>query len=94
MRKLFIADKINNPMVNINKYINNGNLKIIVKLNSKNTEIIKYDEDKKALIVQITQEPKENKANIEIIKFFTKILKKKIRIKSGLTSKEKILQIQ
>ncbi len=81
-------------MVNINKYINNGNLKIIVKLNSKNTEIIKYDEDKKALIVQITQEPKENKANIEIIKFFTKILKKKIRIKSGLTSKEKILQIQ
>lgn len=80
--------------MDINEYINNGNLKIIVKLKSKNIEIIKYDNEKRALIVGITQEPKENKANIEIIKYFSKILKKKVRIKSGLTSKEKILYIE
>ena len=80
-------------MEDISKYINNGNLKIIVKPKSKKTEIIGYDNDKKAVLVNINAIPEDNKANLEVIKYFSKILKKKVRIKSGLTSKEKILQI-
>jgi uncharacterized protein len=80
-------------MEDISKYINNGNLKIIVKPKSKKTEINGYDNDKKAVLVSITAIPENNKANLEVIKYFSKILKKKVRIKSGLTSKEKILHI-
>ena len=81
-------------MENINQYINNGSLKIIVKPNSQKTEIIGYDELKKSVVVSVSERPKDNKANIEVIKYFSKLLKKRVRIKSGLTSKEKILKIE
>ena len=75
-------------MENINQYINNGSLKIIVKPNSQKTEIIGYDELKKSVVVSVSERPKDNKANIEVIIYFSKLLKKRVRIKSGLTSKE------
>ena len=81
-------------MINISNYIANENLKIIVKIKSKKTEIIGYNPIKKAVLVNIAALPKDNKANVEIIKYFSKILKKKVRIKSGLSSKEKLLQIE
>lgn len=77
----------------IKDHLKKRTLKIIVKPNSNKTEIIKLNEDKKALIINVKSPPEKGKANIEIIKFFTKLLKKKVLIKSGLSSKEKILQI-
>jgi hypothetical protein len=77
----------------VSDYIINNKLKIIVKPNSKKSEILSYDEGKKALKVAIAARPEENKANREVIKFFSKLLKKQVRIKSGLTSKEKLLEI-
>jgi hypothetical protein len=68
-------------------------LRIIVKPNSKENKIIGYDENKKALRVAIQAPAEDNKANIEVIKFFSKILKRKAEIKSGLRSKEKLLSI-
>ena len=37
--------------------------------------------------------PEDNKANIEVIKFLSKSLKKKVKIVSGLKSKEKMIEI-
>ena len=37
--------------------------------------------------------PEGNKANIEIIKFFTKRTKRNVRIISGKTSKDKVLEL-
>lgn len=73
-------------------YIKNGHLKIIVKPNSRENEILSYDSDRNALRVSIAAPAEDNKANIEVIKFFSKLLKKKVRIKSGLRSKEKLLE--
>lgn len=80
--------------MNVNDYIINNKLKIIVKPNSNENKIIGYDENKKAVRVEINAKPEENKANIEVIKFFSKLLKRKVKIKSGLTSKEKLLSIK
>jgi uncharacterized protein (TIGR00251 family) len=51
------------------------------------------DEEKKAYKLNIKEPAKDNKANKEIIKFLTKLLGKKVKIKSGLTSKEKIIHL-
>ena len=77
----------------INDYIKNNSLKIIAKPNSSKTEIIGFDINKQALKVNVKAKPENNQANIEIIKFFTKQLKKKVTISKGLKSKEKTIKI-
>jgi uncharacterized protein len=67
--------------------------KIIVKTNAKNNEILGYDEEKHAYRLNIKAEAKEGKANKEIIKFLSKLLKKPVKIKSGLKNKEKIIYL-
>jgi len=78
----------------IKDLIKNNSLKIIVKPNSSKTEILNYDKNKQALRVNIKAKPENNQANIEIIKFFSKLLKKNIKIIKGMKSKEKILSIK
>ena len=78
----------------IEKYIKGNKLKIIVKPNSPKNQITGYNESRQALKVNIKAPPEKGKANKEIIKFFTKILKKKIKITKGLKSKQKILEIK
>lgn len=79
--------------MDLSHYIKDNKLKIIVKPNSAKNEIIKYDSDKQALRVNIKAHPESGKANLEVIKFFSRQLKKQIKIVSGLTSKKKVLKI-
>lgn len=62
-----------------------------VRPNAPKTEIKGMKED--IILLNVKAAPEDNKANIEIIKFFTRLTKKKVRIKQGLTSKLKILQL-
>lgn len=73
--------------------IQDNKFKIIVKANSKKNKINGYDKEKNAYRISIAAKPENNKANIEIIKFLSKLLKKKVRIISGLKSKEKIVEV-
>ncbi|MFC1728008.1 DUF167 domain-containing protein [Nanoarchaeota archaeon] len=75
----------------ISKYIENNKLRILVKPNSKKSEILGYDG--KAVKVAIAAPADKGKANKEVIKFFSKLLKKKVEIKSGLKSREKVLSL-
>ena len=68
--------------------------KIIVKPNSPKNQVITYDKDRKAYRVAIKAKPENNKANVEIIKFFSKLLKKQVRIVKGLKSKEKVIKTE
>ncbi|MBD3313487.1 YggU family protein [Candidatus Woesearchaeota archaeon] len=68
-------------------------MRIIVKPNSPKSEIIAVDEARNALRVNIKAPPEKGKANKEVVKFFSKLLKKKVEIVSGKTSKEKLLKI-
>ena len=67
--------------------------KIIAKPGSRENKIEGFDSGRKAYIVSVRAKPEDNKANIEIIRFLSKLLKKKIRIASGLKSKEKIIEV-
>ncbi len=64
---------------------------IIVRPRAPETKIMKWDTEKNALRVDVAAPPEDNKANREIIKFFSKLTKKKVTILTGLTSKKKVL---
>jgi len=80
-------------MINPADYIKDNSLRIIVKPGKKQNYVLGYDYERKALIVEIKAPAYDNKANKEVIKFFYKLLKRHVRIKSGHTSKEKVLII-
>lgn len=70
-----------------------GSLKVIVKPSSKKDEVLGWDEKRDALRVNIKAPAEDNKANIALVKFFSKLAGRRVRIKSGLRSKEKLLSI-
>lgn len=68
--------------------------KIIVRANAGSNEITGFDDSRKAYRINIAAKAEDNKANIEIIKFFRKELKKDVKIVSGLKRREKIIKIE
>ncbi len=76
-----------------NSFKQGKTIPVIVKPNAKKTLLKGYDEERKAHILEVAALPENNKANQEIIKYLSKITGKKPRIKSGLTSKKKIIAL-
>lgn len=74
--------------------IKENSFKIIIKPNSSKNEILGYDKEKNAYRINIKAKPQDNKANIELIKFFSKLLKKRVRIAKGLKSKKKVIRVK
>ena len=70
--------------------IQGNKFKIIAKPNSKENKIIGFDKARNAYRIAINAKAEGNKANIELIKFLSKLLKKRVKISSGLKSKQKI----
>jgi len=66
-------------------------IRVSVKPNSKRNEILSQDGDK--MKVAIAAPPDKNKANLELIKFLSKKMGR-VKIISGFTSREKILELQ
>ena len=64
-------------------------LKIKVKTKQKETKIL--SETDSEIILAVKSPPENNKANLDIIKFFSKQFKIKIKIIKGLKSKNKII---
>ena len=67
--------------------------KIIVRPNSIENNIQGFDKDRNAYRISIKAKPEDNKANIEVIRFLSKLLKKKVKIIAGLKSREKLIEI-
>lgn len=65
-------------------------IKIKVKPNSGKQKIIKNNEN---YIAYLKSPPENNKANIELLKLLKKYFDKSVRIKSGLTSRNKIIEV-
>ena len=65
-------------------------IKVKVKTNSGKQEIVKNDN---GYVVYLESFPENNKANLELIKLLKKHFKKSVKIKSGLTSRNKIIEI-
>ncbi len=64
-----------------------GKIKVRVKPNSLKTEILGFKEN--LLLINIKASPENNKANIELVKFLSKLTKKKVILISGFNKKEK-----
>ena len=79
--------------MNILEYVHSNHLKVLVRPNSPRTEIIGWDSERGVLRVNVHAKPEDNEANIEVVKHFSKLLKKKVVIKSGLRGREKVLLI-
>lgn len=75
----------------IESAVQQNKIRIVVKANAKKSEILSVDD---AVHVAIAAPAEKNKANEEIVRFFSKLLKKKVRILSGLTRRNKVLQIR
>lgn len=73
--------------------IRGNKFKIIAKPNSKENKIEGFDKERNAYRVRVKARSEDNKANIEIIKFLSKLLKKKVKISSGLNSRKKIIEV-
>ncbi len=68
---------------------NNQTIQVIVKPNSSKSEIIGIDDN--IVRVNIKAPAKSNRANIEVIKFFSKLSGKRVKIITGKKSKKKLL---
>lgn len=67
--------------------------KAIVKPNSAKTIIQGYDTEKKAFIICIKAPADKDKANKELLRFLSRELGRKAMIKTGLRSREKVIQL-
>ena len=66
--------------------------KVVIKPNSLSNEIIGFNKDKGEYLIKIKARPEDNKANKELIKFLSNVLGKRVKIKSGFKSREKIIE--
>ena len=74
--------------------IKESRFKVIANPNSKENKVIGYDAERKAYVVSVKARAEDNKANIMLINYLSKLLGKKVMIASGLKSREKIFEVQ
>ena len=68
-------------------------ISIKVRPDSPTTEIIGYDSSEEIFSMNVKAHPDKGKANQEIIRFFSRLLKKEVKIVSGVRSKRKLLKL-
>lgn len=79
--------------MNLDDFVKNSCFRVIVKPNAEKTEVLGYDKERQAIKIAVMAQADKNKANLELIKFLSKRLKRKVCIKSGLTGRKKIVCI-
>jgi uncharacterized protein (TIGR00251 family) len=87
--------------MNLEDCIIDNKLKVVVKPNASKTEVLSIGDGEESCgcdeigVVRIAVKaiPDKNKANIELVKFLSKLLKKKVKIISGLKSRNKVLEV-
>jgi uncharacterized protein len=77
----------------IKEILKKKKIKVIIRPNKPKNCINYYDSEKDCYYIDINAPPVEGKANLELIKFLKKQLKIPVTIKSGATSKTKILEL-
>lgn len=65
-------------------------IKVKVKPNSSKREIVRDGEN---YVVSLKSPAEDNKANIELIKLLKKYFDKEIKIKTGKTSRNKLIEV-
>lgn len=76
--------------MDINKYVKKGLIAVRVIPHAQQSKAV---EDQGILKIYLTSILDKDKANRELITFFKKEFKLKVRIKSGMKSREKVVEI-
>ncbi len=75
--------------------------RLLLKLKKQKTFLVRVKPNKdsrkivfenKTIYVHLTSSPSKNQANMELEKYLSELLNKEVYIKSGLTSKKKIIK--
>ena len=69
--------------------IKENSFKIIVKPNSPKNGVLGYDNNRRAYRIAVKAKPENNRANMEIVRFLSRLLKKRGRVVKGVRSREK-----
>lgn len=72
--------------------INEKRFYVVVKTNSGKNDFKGYDKNKGAYKVNVKTLPTGGKANLEVVKFLSKFLGKKVKIVSGFRNKLKLVE--
>lgn len=70
-----------------------GIIRVNIKPNSNRTEILECSGLDRTFKIAVAAPPVDNKANLALVKFLSNLLGKKVRIKSGHTSRRKAVQV-
>ena len=89
-----MTDNNSGRNLDINLVLNAKKFKIIAKPNSKESRLEGFDERKNAYRISIKAKAEDNKANIELIKFLSKLLRKRVKITAGFKSREKLVELE
>jgi len=65
-----------------------------VKPKSRKSEILSYDATTDTFLVAVKAPPIDGKANAELERYFSKLLKKSVVLKSGASNKTKVLVVK
>jgi len=65
-----------------------------VKTGARTTELLSHNEEGDFYTLAVAAAPVDGKANAEIERFFTKLLKRKATIKGGHTGKKKLIELE
>lgn len=79
--------------MNVSQYVQDGKLKVRVKPNADENEIIGYDEDRESLKVNIAKPAEDNEANKELVKYLSNELGKTVWLKHGYNSRDKLVVV-
>ncbi len=66
-------------------------IKIKARPHSGKQEVVKVND--REYLVYLKSAPENNKANLELLKILKRYFKEEVRIKSGFTSREKIMEL-
>ncbi len=70
-------------------------IEVVVKPGSGKSEVVGFEEGEKGILrVNLKAQPKDGKANLELIKLLTKHFGRQARIKSGHTGKRKLIALE
>ncbi len=81
-------------VLSLQDFVKNGSLRVRVKPNSRETVIEGFDPCKGCVVVKLKARPEKGLANKELLRLVSKELGRRVRLKSGASSKEKLLLVE
>ncbi|RJQ19013.1 DUF167 domain-containing protein [Candidatus Woesearchaeota archaeon] len=75
------------------KEIAKGRVLVRVRPNVRESCLAGFDDGRKVWLLDIAAPAEDNQANVEVVRFLSRMIGSRVRIRSGLTSKQKYVEL-